>query len=61
MTNRYKNRRNAVVNPPFWGKHCKTAEQRERRHKRNEIMSLLRVFKHGKTHADMKGCVVNAN
>lgn len=32
MNNRYKNRRNAVVKPPFEGKHRKTEEQMARRH-----------------------------
>lgn len=36
MNNRYKNRRNAVVNPPFEGKHRKTAEETARRQSFNE-------------------------
>lgn len=58
MTNRYKNRKNAVVNPPFKGEHCKTVTQRVKRHTLN---ALRREFNNGKTHANMKGGVVNAN
>jgi len=32
VTNRYKNLRNAVVKPPFEGKHRKTEAQAARRH-----------------------------
>lgn len=65
MTNKYKNRKNAVVNPPFEGNHCKTFEQRIKRHNRNvcrrEMLPFLGAYKNGKTHADMKGGATNAN
>lgn len=43
MRNRYKNRRNRVVNPPFKGKHRKTPEQAQRRHERNVILRLSKL------------------
>lgn len=39
MTNRYKNHRNAVINPPFRGNHGKTDEQRARRHTYNQLIN----------------------
>lgn len=41
MTNRYKNRRNAVINPPFRGNHGKTDAQRARRHTFNQRINKL--------------------
>lgn len=60
MTNRYKNRRNAIVNLPFEGKHCKTYEQSVRRHARNVMKRELRAALAAIDHNRCKGGVSNA-